>query len=536
MRGCPSSCPSAGRPLALNSSKARLGFSRPCKQLQRNFSMRCCCSSQGSRSSSKELWVQTSNKATLTSAMECGISTFVFSEQQRSLDAEWAKLGRFKALFTSADNVVDGEENREVAKIHAMAGPDDLRRLERALLGQAGKRVDLGGLGAIAIMDASDWKVIPAENLVALAQVSTERAPGVRLFATADTAQEAEVMLGALEMGVQGVLLRTDNAAEVRALAKAVEAMQLASTPPLNLERATVTQVTPTGMGERVCVDLANMLVPGEGMLVGSFARGLLLVHSECEESEYIASRPFRCNAGAVHQYVASTVDRTAYLSELRSGQQVLVCNPSGRVRTALVGRSKLETRPMVMVGVRTGDGTCLSVMLQNAETVKLVGPSSPAAQEGSGSSTGLTASMPGRSSANASSAADITNSLSRQGAGGGGSESREGASSAVNDCGVGNRADKVQGMGCSNSIASAQKQSGPDRTEFPDGSRDEAGQSTRMANADSMSSSGSNGDSKTWRTLSVSALQPGDEVLVFRPKSAARHMGHAINEFIQEQ
>ena len=38
--------------------------------------------------------------------------------------------------------------------------------------------------------------------------------------------------------------------------------------------------------GERVCVDLANMLVPGEGMLVGSFASGLLLVHSECEESE----------------------------------------------------------------------------------------------------------------------------------------------------------------------------------------------------------------------------------------------------------
>ena len=53
--------------------------------------------------------------------------------------------------------------------------------------------------------------------------------------------------------------------------------------------------------GERVCVDLANMLRPGEGMLVGSFARGLMLVHSECEESDYIASRPMRVNAGAVH-------------------------------------------------------------------------------------------------------------------------------------------------------------------------------------------------------------------------------------------
>lgn len=30
---------------------------------------------------------------------------------------------------------------------------------------------------------------------------------------------------------------------------------------------------------------------------VGSFARGLFLVHSECLESNYISSRPFRVNA-----------------------------------------------------------------------------------------------------------------------------------------------------------------------------------------------------------------------------------------------
>ena len=43
-------------------------------------------------------------------------------------------------------------------------------------------------------------------------------------------------------------------------------------------------------------------------------------------------------------------------------------------------------------------------------------------------------------------------------------------------------------------------------------------------------------GNSKGWRTLSVSSLQPGDKVLVYRPQSAARHMGHAVNEFIHEQ
>ena len=48
----------------------------------------------------------------------------------------------------------------------------------------------------------------------------------------------------------------------------------------------------------RVCVDLACLLRPGEGLLVGSFARALALVHSECAASAYIASRPFRVNAG----------------------------------------------------------------------------------------------------------------------------------------------------------------------------------------------------------------------------------------------
>ena len=35
-------------------------------------------------------------------------------------------------------------------------------------------------------------------------------------------------------------------------------------------------------------------------MLVGNFARAAFLVHSECTESRYINSRPFRVNAGPV--------------------------------------------------------------------------------------------------------------------------------------------------------------------------------------------------------------------------------------------
>lgn len=56
----------------------------------------------------------------------------------------------------------------------------------------------------------------------------------------------------------------------------------------------------------RVCVDMASLLAPGEGLLVGSFARALFLVHSECAESAYINSRPFRVNAGPVRSCTAS--------------------------------------------------------------------------------------------------------------------------------------------------------------------------------------------------------------------------------------
>jgi 3-dehydroquinate synthase class II len=65
-------------------------------------------------------------------------------------------------------------------------------------------------------------------------------------------------------------------------------------------------------------------------------------------ESQYINSRPFRVNAGAVHAYVQAPGGKTAYLSELKSGAEVLVADAAGRAKTAVVGRCKIETRPMV--------------------------------------------------------------------------------------------------------------------------------------------------------------------------------------------
>ena len=49
-----------------------------------------------------------------------------------------------------------------------------------------------------------------------------------------------------------------------------------------------------------------------------------------------------------VHAYTACPNDQTAYLAELKSGKEVLVVDAEGHHRSALVGRVKIETRPLV--------------------------------------------------------------------------------------------------------------------------------------------------------------------------------------------
>lgn len=126
-------------------------------------------------------------------------------------------------------------------------------------------------------------------------------------------------------------------------------------------------------MGDRACVDTAALLLPSEGMLLGCFAGGLFLVLSEALESGYIAARPFRVNAGAVSNY-ALLAGKTTYLSELRVGTSVLLTDAAGHTREELVGRVKLERRPLLLLEAQH-EGRCFAVLLQNAETVRVATP-----------------------------------------------------------------------------------------------------------------------------------------------------------------
>lgn len=237
--------------------------------------------------------------------------------------------------------------------------------------------------------------MIPAENLVAAYGATQDS----RLLAVAATSKDAEAMLEALETGTDGVVLRTEDPAETRRLAAYLKKRGLMTRlggggggeeggeegeeggdgdgggGRLRLSAATVTRVETVGVGDRVCVDCASAFAPGEGLLVGSFAQGLFLVHSECLPAEgYLNSRPFRVNAGPLCSYCALPGGKTAYLSELRAGDEVLCAGRGGETHAKTVGRVKVEHRQLVLVEAQAdGDGAALAVLLQNAETVRLV-------------------------------------------------------------------------------------------------------------------------------------------------------------------
>jgi 3-dehydroquinate synthase II len=77
-------------------------------------------------------------------------------------------------------------------------------------------------------------------------------------------------------------------------------------------------------------------------------------------------------NAGGVYAYVKTSLDQTKYLSELMSGDNVLIVDKNGEAKKGIVGRSKIEKRPLILIEAEV-DNAKYSVILQNAETINLV-------------------------------------------------------------------------------------------------------------------------------------------------------------------
>jgi len=217
------------------------------------------------------------------------------------------------------------------------------------------------------VVDCTNWKIIPLENLI-----GEFRRRHRKIYAFMRSESEIRLAFSILEKGVDGVVIPYSSLEGSKALiAKITSAGSQRMVP---LARARISRIVDVGDGERVCIDTASQLELGEGMLVGSMATFFFLVHSETIPTDYIPTRPFRVNAGALHSYILGDDGRTRYLSELQAGDKVQLVDKSGAKREAIVGRIKMERRPLVMIKAEC-DGKEGTAMLQNAETIRLVRP-----------------------------------------------------------------------------------------------------------------------------------------------------------------
>ncbi len=287
----------------------------------------------------KQFWVDVRpwRKDLATTAIESGADALMVDDADRVRE-----LGRVTTIAEGGD-LVPGEDIFEV-EITDKAAEEEALRLSRA---------------GYVIAKTGDWTVIPLENLAAQSD---------RIIAEVTNADEAEIALSVLELGVAGILLVTDDPSEIRRVAGVIAGLGAKVT----LIPFEVTRIAPVGMGDRVCVDTCSLLSDGDGMLVGNTSSAFLMVHPETLENPYVAPRPFRVNAGAVHAYTLLPDGRTAYLTDLAAGDKVLIVEHTGTTREVIVGRAKIERRPLLLVEAKAGDAE-VSLVLQNAETIRLV-------------------------------------------------------------------------------------------------------------------------------------------------------------------
>lgn len=208
------------------------------------------------------------------------------------------------------------------------------------------------------ILHCRDWTVIPIENLIA---------KGADVIVQVDEIKTAETAFGILEKGMQHILFHATDMVKLKQILSLVRSKQ----DNILLETAQIQEITPLGMGDRVCVDTCTSMVKGQGLLVGNSSHVMFLVHAETVSNPYVAPRPFRVNAGPVHAYTKVPGGTTRYLSELSAGDEVLIVDFKGNTVTGIVGRLKIEKRPLMLVRAIVNDKE-VTTILQNAETIRL--------------------------------------------------------------------------------------------------------------------------------------------------------------------
>jgi 3-dehydroquinate synthase II len=292
----------------------------------------------------KKLWVNADpyNKEVVISALESGAEAVVLPDGKSETVREFGKI---KTVEAKGDIVLGVDV--EFIDIAGKADEDKAAAVPE---------------NKIVVLRMLDWTIIPIENLLARR--------GKNILVQVENSEQAQLMVEILEKGVDGVVLNTTDTNEIKKTAEIVHGIS----EKVALITATITSTKQLGMGDRACLDTCTQMGLGEGMLVGNTASGFFLVHSESIDNPYVASRPFRVNAGAVHAYTLAPGGKTKYLADLKAGDEVLVVDYEGKSQTAYLGRNKIEKRPMMLIEAEA-EGQPISLVMQNAETIRLVSP-----------------------------------------------------------------------------------------------------------------------------------------------------------------
>jgi 3-dehydroquinate synthase II len=296
----------------------------------------------------KKLWVNAVpyNKEVVISALESGAEAVVLPDGKSETVREFGKI---KTIEKNGD--LKPGVDVEFIDIAGKADEDKAAAVPES---------------RILVLRMLDWTIIPIENLLARRSKN--------IMVQVENNEQAKLMVEILEKGVDGVLLSTTNVNEIKKTAEIIHGIS----EKVELVTATVTTTKQLGMGDRACLDTCTQMTLGEGMLVGNTASGFFLVHSESIDNPYVASRPFRVNAGAVHAYTLVAGGKTKYLADLKAGDEVLLVNAQGKSQIAYLGRNKIEKRPMMLIEA-DAEGEPISLVMQNAETIRLIDPNGKA-------------------------------------------------------------------------------------------------------------------------------------------------------------
>ncbi|MHA2407121.1 MAG: 3-dehydroquinate synthase II, partial [Candidatus Ranarchaeia archaeon] len=272
------------------------------------------------------LEVTTYDQELVTGTLEAGLNQYFVHEA--SIADQIRALGSVQIISENLDTNPDIHIGQDITVVKILSKDDEIRALDIPT--------------PIVLIETSDWRIIPLENIVSNLEGSTKQ-----VVVHAKNVDDAEVLLGTLERGVDAIILPLSEDVDIKTLMTRIKSHSQIPLVPFK-----VRTIENVGLGDRVCVDTCSILNHGEGLLIGSQSNGFFLVHNENVDSPYADPRPFRVNAGAVHSYILLPTGLTKYLMEIKGGSRVLICDSNGFTRTVTVGRSKIEKRPLMMITV----------------------------------------------------------------------------------------------------------------------------------------------------------------------------------------